>query len=76
MGGEMDNEKEPLVLVPRSFLDNKIGLRDFFAGMALQGMHASNTGAWPSEEGLLHMAKIAYIQADAMMKAREEQNNG
>jgi hypothetical protein len=66
------------VVAHNSVYSSGMDLRDWFAGMALQGMHASITdaSAWPSKEGLFNMAQVAYIQADAMMKAREKQSNG
>ncbi|MEN6384601.1 MAG: hypothetical protein ABFD79_05330 [Phycisphaerales bacterium] len=49
-------------------------LRDFFAGMALQGM-VTNEGI--GDCGHVNgLARVSYELADAMMKAREEQNNG
>ena len=49
-----------------------MSLRDWFAGQALAGMHASltSTSDWPDEMGRLKMARIAYAQADAMIAAR------
>lgn len=44
-------------------------LRDYFAAAAMQGMVAQpESGGWPAEG----IAKAAYQQADAMLKAREE----
>ena len=47
-------------------------LRDYFAAKAMQGMHARDTfdagQARPEQR-----ARLAYIEADAMMKARNEQ---
>ena len=46
-------------------------LRDYFAAKALQGMHARDqfdSGQARPEQ----RAKLAYIDADAMMKAREQ----
>jgi hypothetical protein len=46
-------------------------LRDYFAGLALQGLVAS--GTYPT--GIMFdTAKEAYQMADAMMKAREVKN--
>jgi len=46
-----------------------VSLRDYFAGMALQGSLAS-----PANEGMTpdHLAEWAYSLADAMLKARKE----
>ena len=46
-------------------------LRDYFAAKAMQGMLAACTGWGTSDENRL--AKEAYLIADAMMEAREEQ---
>ena len=46
-------------------------LRDYFAAKALQGMHARDqfdSGQARPEQ----RAKLAYIDADAMLKAREQ----
>ena len=47
-------------------------LRDYFAAKAMQGRHARDTfdlgQARPEQR-----ARLAYIEADAMMKARNEQ---
>lgn len=47
-----------------------ISLRDWFAGMALQGHIASDTMDFNCNEEM--HAKYAYRCADAMLKAREE----
>jgi len=44
-------------------------LRDYFAGLAMQGMRAAGTG---QSQGI---AEVAYAQADAMLKAREAELN-
>ena len=45
-----------------------MSLRDYFAAAAMQGMVAQpESGGWPAEG----IAKAAYQQADAMLKARE-----
>jgi hypothetical protein len=49
-------------------------LRDWFASMALQGIVA-NEGVG-GDEHIKGIARVCYEIADAMMKAREEQNNG
>lgn len=52
-----------------------ISIRDWFAGMALQGMNA-NTGLIKVSTSLEicfeNMSKIAYEQADAMLKERDK----
>jgi len=47
-------------------------LRDWFAGLAMQGEIASqDSGSWDDVDRL---AQYAYCVADAMMKARDEDN--
>lgn len=45
-------------------------LRDWFAGKAMQGLQA-NPVEGVCEMGFEEIAKYAYAQADAMLKARE-----
>ncbi len=45
-------------------------LRDWFAGMAMQGMVAKDTE--PSPEQVPIIVKSAYIMADAMLKERSK----
>ena len=45
-------------------------LRDWFAGMAMQGMVARDTE--PSPERVPIIVKSAYIMADAMLKERNK----
>lgn len=54
------------------------GLRDWFAGLALAGMHASMSSAssWPNGEGHERMALAAYAAADAMLAARAKTQGG
>lgn len=48
-----------------------MSLRDWFAGQALQGMHASRgTASMYDPEAIKIMARVAYEQADAMLKVR------
>ncbi len=49
-------------------MHNGMTLRDWFAGMALQGLLAGDSEQSISNETA---AKIAYDQADAMLKERE-----
>lgn len=55
-------------------LEEGMDLRDYFAAKALQGMNARDVydsgQARPEQR-----AKLAYIEADAMMKAREVKND-
>lgn len=53
---------------------SNITLRDLFAGVAMQGT-ISNSGficvdGWAFEKNMEELARIAYSQADAMLKAR------
>jgi hypothetical protein len=43
-------------------------LRDYFAAKAMQGQLSRPSGGYLPEE---EIAKVAYMQADAMLKARE-----
>lgn len=49
-----------------------MSLRDWFAGMAISGMHASlsDERPWPTTDALRYMADVAYAQADALLEAR------
>lgn len=51
-----------------------ISARDYFAAAALQGMNASCQSAtsWPDETASGTMARVAYMQADAMLSARKK----
>lgn len=46
-------------------------LRDYFAAMTLQGMHARNQYD-AGQASPYQRTKLAYIEADAMMNAREQ----
>jgi hypothetical protein len=53
----------------REELQENISLRDHFAGLAMQGLLASDTNTkWDEDD----IALIAYGQADAMMEMREK----
>jgi len=50
------------------FAQEGMGLRDYFAAKAMQGMLSENSGIrYPTDE----LVDFAYQVADAMMKARE-----
>jgi len=51
-------------------------LRDWFAGMALNDLNISISDYGTITQCPDAVAKYCYELADAMMKAREEQNNG
>lgn len=53
-----------------NLINDSMTLRDYFAAKAMQGCWA-NSGPDTSEGGAAVTAKWAYIQADAMLKARE-----
>jgi len=60
---------------PHNTQEHGMDLRDWFAGLALQGI-ISNEGDTPE---FIHLnAKIAYEMADAMLQARKsnEENTG
>ena len=49
-----------------------MSLRDYMAAKAMQGIYASNTKHDHEDEHIFDaVAEAAYLQADAMMKARE-----
>lgn len=56
--------------------DGRLTVRDWFAGMALQGIIGNTTtlNVFAEFDGDIkkHIAKVAYSQADAMLKARGE----
>jgi hypothetical protein len=54
-----------------SQIDAGMDLRDWFAGLAMQGILASDPDDQGHEDGLEAIAIVAYKTADAMMKARE-----
>ena len=45
-------------------------LRDYFAAQAMQGI--IQYGPWSDEQDMRQIAVCAYLQADAMLKAREQ----
>jgi hypothetical protein len=47
-------------------------LRDYFAAKAMQGILAGDHPISHDKDPLPIVAKVAYAQADAMLKAREE----
>lgn len=63
--GDLVNEYEGLS--SETLLPNVIGLRDYFAGQAVVGLLAANTGT--TVEWLV---KEAYKYADAMIATKEE----
>jgi hypothetical protein len=48
---------------------NGMGLRDYMAAKAMQGLFAS--GHYEGKVNIVEVAKTAYTMADAMLKARE-----
>jgi hypothetical protein len=65
---------KPEFTVPYERLPEGMTLRDYFAGLAMQGMMARDVfdGGQARPE---QRAKLAYIEADAMMKAKNEVRN-
>ena len=49
--------------------DSGITMRDYFAAKAMQGQLSRPSGGYLQEE---EVAKVAYMQADAMLAAREK----
>jgi len=64
-----EGQKYETGLGMRHYSEPGMTLRDWFAGMALQGL--LNRGGLSSME---EAAKLSYKQADAMLKAREASN--
>ncbi len=56
---------------PTTIIHDGMTLRDYFAAMALQGMNARDTYD-AGQASPYQRAKLAYLEADAMMKAREQ----
>jgi len=52
-------------------LHNGMTLRDYFAAKAMQGILAGTHPIVKETEPLPTVARVAYAQADAMLKARE-----
>lgn len=49
-------------------------LRDWFAGMALQGIYGGRSGTLQTERDMLRLdAEVAYDVADAMLAARQKE---
>lgn len=64
---------------PRAHSQEGMSLRDWFAGMALQGLtvgtdleQAAHRGLWPDHD---KATKFCYAIADAMLKAREQSHD-
>jgi hypothetical protein len=56
----------------KTVIDQGMTLRDYFAAKAMQGIYASNTEHDHEDEHIFDaVAEAAYLQADAMLKARE-----
>jgi hypothetical protein len=49
----------------------EIPMRDWFAGLAMQGL-ISNAGGFSEKNMVTNMAAIAYKYADVMMKERDK----
>ena len=66
-------DPEPKLPFPSDFKlhgDKKgMDLRDYFAAKAMQGMLSN--AAFDTIEGMMNVSVVAYMMADAMMKARE-----
>lgn len=55
----------------RSHLQEGMSLRDWFAGMAMQGMMARDSFD-PGQATPQQRAALAYLEADALLKSRSE----
>jgi hypothetical protein len=64
----MINQTDPQAAFPDQY-QNGMTLRDYFAAKAMQAM--IKYGPWSDYVDMEQIAKLAYKQADAMMKARE-----
>jgi hypothetical protein len=74
----MEREMNLPPKVPKAFPnafwreDDGMDLRDWFAGLAMQGLIASPRGTPDGSNATTeYYAKCAYLMADAMLKARE-----
>ena len=56
-----------LPYTPKEFISMGMSLRDWFSGMALQGILASHDGDWD----IPYLTATAWQMADAMLKHRE-----
>ena len=59
---------------PAQFWDERatgMTLRDYFAAKAMQGMFASDTKDWNSQQEWQTRAEVAYSMADEMIQVRE-----
>jgi hypothetical protein len=67
------NTGGPAFPVPLDAFDDREGmtLRDYFAAKAMQGILAGTHPIVKETEPLPTVARVAYAQADAMLKARE-----
>jgi hypothetical protein len=55
-----------------AYVEGGMTLRDYMAAKAMQGIYASNTEHDHEDEHIFDaVAEAAYLQADAMLKARE-----
>jgi hypothetical protein len=64
--------KEYIELYKQNQIKQDLDLRDYFAGQALQGQLARTP--WRELVGLQDVAKLCYQWADAMMEARNGNN--
>ena len=62
---------EPKNVAEAKRLAEGMTLRDYFAAKAMQGILAGDHPITHDSEPLPTVAKVAYAQADAMLKARE-----
>jgi len=60
------------VVIDNQVLDDGMTLRDYFAAKAMQGFCSLPADFESDRDSFEMTAKIAYEQADAMLKAREQ----
>lgn len=65
-----DDSKEYKNGIRQFYASKGMTLRDWFAGMALQGMFASDRNCWDNESREI-IGEMAYAAADAMIEERE-----
>ena len=59
------------VMIEEGLVCEGMGLRDYFAAKAMQGIMANS--AFDTIEGMMNASVVAYMMADAMLKTREQQ---
>lgn len=75
MRGEYDRQArgEPVADYPSLSVDTGMSLRDWFAGLAMQGLLAAQIHGFNDSPANGPFTSMAYEMADAMLKAKEEE---